>query len=60
LKPRIQTRKMLTAGMLLVIAGMLARFAWVSIRETYSVALIILAAIVFLGGIALFAMNLRE
>lgn len=60
MKPRIQAKKLFTAGALMLLAGLLARIAWGNINQAYSVALIILAALLFLGGVFLFAANLRE
>ncbi len=51
---------MVVAGILLVLAGMLFRLAWVNLRGTLSVVLVVLAALLFLSGVFIYARNLRE
>ena len=56
----MRSRKLIIAGALLLVSGLLARVAWVTIREPVSVVLMILAAVLFLWGVFVFAANFRE
>lgn len=48
-------KKLLIAGLLILIGGTLMRFAWALINKNYSTALIIVGSILFLGGVISFA-----
>ncbi|WP_423147836.1 hypothetical protein [Rubrolithibacter danxiaensis] len=53
-------RKLWIAGAFILAGGFLVRFAWATYTDPFSVVIIILGAILFLIGIAIFAVNFRE
>lgn len=48
-------KKLLAAGLLILVGGMLMRLAWALINKNYSAALIIIGSVLFLGGVIFFA-----
>jgi len=53
-------RNYLISGILVCAAGFFAQFAWMHYAHTESVPLMILAAVLFMSGVILFALNFRE
>jgi len=48
-------KKLLLAWILIIVGGMLMRFAWALINKNYSTVLIITGSVIFLGGVVFFA-----
>lgn len=56
----MKSRKLWTAAVLIILGGVLVRFAWATIKDPISIVLIIVGALLFLGGVFFFTLHFRE
>jgi predicted benzoate:H+ symporter BenE len=53
-------RNFIISGILVFLAGFLSHLAWITYRQPISIAAMVSAAVLFMAGVIVFAVNFRE
>jgi len=53
-------RNFIISGILIFLAGLLSHLAWITYRQPISIAAMVSAAVLFMAGVIIFAINFRE